>query len=631
VIVYLRLAFGTLCVLAPGWVVARAFGQRSVSAVLAWTMASVFVAWAAVFTLHRSIHLAVAVLAVIFVAGLVAAREPREPGSPGWVRRFRPTFVADRRTLEPGSEPRSPGWVWVVGTAVGLALWRVEDVVTGDGLFHEARVRKLVDLTSLHLRSVDEFKDGGLHPGYAFPLWHEFLALISWFSGVDPGAVVRHEPSLLAPIACAVAWEAGVAVFGSRWAGASLVTLSLAVFCFGPGHGGSYPTLSLPGTASRQLLAPAAIALFFAGRPAATAAIFGALALAHPTYAIFLLIPLTVYALVRAYAWRAWWPQLAAAVVPTALTLLWLKPIVDETVSHDPGPAERLRAVQQYGDQLVVTNDHHYRLTPELFGRSGAVAVAALFLLPAAGLALKRGRWAAFVLGGVVAILLLGEIPWLFVHFADAVSLSQARRVAGFAPLMFALVGAFALLARSWLVLPAALAAGIVLQRFWPGDFVYGLRHGGPALATWIALFGGLAALVVGSLKRFDVRERYGLGAAATFCFALPIFVHGIWHWTPRTTRDPLALSPRLVHRLRTVVPKAAVVLAPINVSYRVTAQAPVYVVAIPVAHVADTKANAPYVRAHAVRHWVLTNDQRVAERYGATWAIRGGRLYRIR
>ena len=73
-IVYLRLAFGTLCVLAPGFAVARAFGQRSISAVLAWTMASVFVAWAAVFALHRSIHLAVAVLAVILVVALLAAR-----------------------------------------------------------------------------------------------------------------------------------------------------------------------------------------------------------------------------------------------------------------------------------------------------------------------------------------------------------------------------------------------------------------------------------------------------------------------------------------------------------------------------------------------------------------------------
>src|SRR5262249_54174703 len=41
VIVYLRLAFGTLFVLAPGWAVARAFGQRGAAVVLAWTLASV--------------------------------------------------------------------------------------------------------------------------------------------------------------------------------------------------------------------------------------------------------------------------------------------------------------------------------------------------------------------------------------------------------------------------------------------------------------------------------------------------------------------------------------------------------------------------------------------------------------
>jgi hypothetical protein len=609
VIVYARLAFGTLCVLAPGWAVARAFGQRGAAAVLAWTCACVFVAWAAVFTLHRSIHLAVAVMALLFLAALLA-------------RRFTP---------EPGSEPGSRGWVWVAGIVLGWALWHVEDVVTGDGLFHEARVRKLVDLVSLHLRSVDEFKDGGLHPGYAFPLWHELLALVSWFGGVDPGTVVRHEPSLLAPLALAVAWEAGVAVFGSRWAGASMVVLSLAVFCFGPGHGGAYATLALPGTAARQLLVPAAIALFFRRRPGATAAALGALALTHPTYALFLLLPLAAYAAVQTHEWRENALLLAAGIVPTALVLLWLKPIVDETISHDPGPVERMRALRQYGDQLVVTNDHHYRLAPEVFGRSGAVAVAALVLLPLAGLALRRSRWAAFALAGTLAVLVLVEVPWLFVHFSDAVSLSQSRRVAGFAPLLFALVGALALLARSAIVLPAALAAGIVLQLLWPGDFDYGLRHGGPALATWIALFGGLAALVVGSLRRFDVHEHYALGSAATLCLALPVFVHGVWHWSPRTKTDPLALSPRVVHRLRTVVPKGAVVLAPVGVSYRVTAQAPVYVVAIPVSHAANTKANDPYRRRAAVQHWVLTNDPRVAQHYGATWAIRAGRLYPIR
>ena len=114
------------------------------------------------------------------------------------------------------------------------------------------------------------------------------------------------------------------------------------------------------------------------------------------------------------------------------------------------------------------------------------------------------------------------------------------------------------------LVLPAALVAGIVLQRLWPGDFDYGLRHGGPALATWIALFGGVAALVVGRCAASTVRERHGLGAAAPSASRCPVFVHGAWHWSPRARATRCALSPRLVHRLRTVVPKGAVVIAPV-------------------------------------------------------------------
>ena len=187
---YLRLAFGTFVVLLPGAAVARALGTRSASATFAWALACVFVAWAIVFALHRSIHLAVAVLAVITVAALIA-------GSP---------------RAEPSRRVAGRAGIWIFGVVLGWFLWHVESPVVGDGLFHEARVRKLVDLTALHLRTVDEFKDGGLHPGYAFPLWHGFLALVSWFSGVDPEQVVRHEPSLLAPLACVLVFEAGVAV-----------------------------------------------------------------------------------------------------------------------------------------------------------------------------------------------------------------------------------------------------------------------------------------------------------------------------------------------------------------------------------------------------------------------------------
>ena len=209
---YLRLAFGTILVLLPG----LALG-RSVSEVLAWTMGAVFAAWALVFAVHSNIRLALIVLAFLFVGALVARR---------------------RRRL------RVPRSTLVVGVVLGWFLWHVAGAVVGDGLFHEGRVRKLVELGDLHLRTVGEFRDGGLHPGYAFPLWHGFDALVAWLSGLDPSVVMRHESSLLAPLALAVAYEAGEAVFASRFAGFSVAVAQVAIFCFGPGHGGSWTTLA---------------------------------------------------------------------------------------------------------------------------------------------------------------------------------------------------------------------------------------------------------------------------------------------------------------------------------------------------------------------------------------------------
>ena len=61
-------------------------------------------------------------------------------------------------------------------------------------------------------------------------------------------------------------------------------------------------------------------------------------------------------------------------------------------------------------------------------------------------------------------MLVLTLVPWLFVHVSDAVSLSQARRLAGFVPFAFAFAGIAALLARRRVVVPIALVAGIVLS-----------------------------------------------------------------------------------------------------------------------------------------------------------------------
>jgi len=598
VIEYVRLAFGTAVVLLPGSLVARALGRRSVSATLAWSLAAVFVAWAVVFAVHSNIRLALIVLALVAGGALIAGRPARERSS----TRSGPALAA--------------------GAVLGVLLWHVAGAVVGDGLFHEGRIRKLVDFGDLHLRTVDEFKDGGLHPGYAFPLWHAFCALVSYVSGVDPAGVLRHEPSLLAPVAVAVAWEAGRAVFGSRAGGAAVAAAQLGIFCFAAGHGGSYATLAQPGTAARQLFVPAAIALFFARDLPATAAVFGALAFVHPTYAAFLLVPLLAVALTE-------WRGLVAAAVPLGAVLLWLRPLLNETNTHDPNASTRANELVQYRGQLVVHGLHDFRLAASVPGRSGAVAVAALVLVPVCALALRE-RWARFAAGGSVLVLALMEVPWLFVHLSDAVSLSQSRRAAGFVPFAFALAGGLALLARRAALLPAALAAGIVCQLLWPGDFGYGLRHGGPALATWIALVGGAAALVLAAALRRGLEPRLGLGAAAAALYVLPVAVHAAWHWSPAQPTDPQALSPRLVHSLRTKVPKGAIVIAPIQTSYEVEAVAPVYVVAAPLTHVANTKANHSVERFRAVRHWTATNDPSVPKRYGATWAIRGGRLYRL-
>ena len=623
---YLRLAGATVLVLLPGYLVAWALGQRGAAPGFAWAFASLFAAWAVVFVVHATISLALAILAAIGVVALATLP---------WQRHADPY-----RPDEHGEVPPRVGFVrtavFAAGVALGLALWRVEGAVVGDGLFHEARVRKLLELHHLHLRSVDELAHGGLHPGYAFPLWHGFLALVARISGLDPSVVLQREASVLAPIACLVAWEAGVALFRSAYGGIGVLAASLAVYCFAAGHGGSFTSLALPATSSRQLLLPAALALFFSyaasGRRAdlaATAAAFGALALVHPTYALFALVPLVAYAVIRAPEWRRSAAALGAAVAPAVAVVLWLRPLVNETLAVHPSDALQRETLAHYGGELVVGSIHHFRLAAAVPGRTGAVAVAALALVPVAGFAARR-RWGAYVLGGTVAILALMLVPDLFVRFSNAVSLSQSRRAAGFYPLAFAFAGGLAILMRTVFLVPLALVAGIVLQHRWPGDFAYGLRRGGPAAVTWWALVGGAVALALGlAFGRDRPRERWALGALAACLFVAPVAWHGFSHWTKLNQFDRTALAPALVERLRRL-PKGTVVIASPPVSYEIAAAAPLYVVAAPVPHVANTKANRPNARVKEVEHWLATGDPAIPRRYGATWAVRRGRLVRL-
>ena len=70
VFLYLRLAFATAVVLAPGWLLARALGVRSVSATLAWSLVVVFGALALTFALGSTLTLTFVVLVIVALAAL---------------------------------------------------------------------------------------------------------------------------------------------------------------------------------------------------------------------------------------------------------------------------------------------------------------------------------------------------------------------------------------------------------------------------------------------------------------------------------------------------------------------------------------------------------------------------------
>ena len=602
-----RLALATGVVLAPGWLVARALGQRGAAPALAWALALLFGAMAVTFAAGGSLTLT---LVLHLGAGLAAL----------------PFARGARRT-------RIPRWreACAAGAALGLALWLVAGERGGDGLFHLGRVQKLLAFDDLSLERVNEFADGGLHPGYAFPLWHGFLALVARLGVAEPADVVEHLPTVLAPYAVLVAYEAGYALFRSVVPAAVSAAAGVALVVMAPGNGGAFTVLSLPATASRQLLVPAALALAlaFVRAPswrlaASTAAAAFAVAVVHPTYALFLLVPFAGYALVR-LAWtreeaRAGALALGALALAPAAYFAWLLPVVGETASVSPDAAERARGLAQYEGQLVVYSEESFRLSGELFGRAGPAAVGALLLLPLAGLAARR-RWSAYVVGGALAVFALTLVPPLFAAFADVISLSQARRLAGFMPLAFSLAGGMGVLAALLgpLAAPLALAAGIAFQLLYPGDFNYVLTEGGPAWVTWVAVAGALGALAWGFRRRPPVEATAALASAL---FLLPVFAHGLREWSPFPALRPSPLTPGLIEALNEEVPEGAVVFSDPETSYGIAAFAPVYVCNGPPAHVADTEANRPYERRDEALRFLESGDLAIPRACGARWLV---------
>jgi hypothetical protein len=360
------------------------------------------------------------------------------------------------------------------------------------------------------------------------------------------------------------------------------------------------------------------------------------LALVHPTYALFVGVPLVGFVIARGLlARRELGPALAgiaALALPTAIALAWLRPVVEATTIHNPSGQEVRRAFAQYPDQLA-GNFSRYNVAERLFTRSGAFAVAGLLCVPLAVFAARR-RWAAWVLGGSLSIFALTLVPFVFPRFADAVSISQARRLVGFMPFPYAVAGGAAVVAGllGFFAIPVALAGGIVLQLVYPGDFGYRFHGTTPAWPTWVAVVGGLLALALGMVtRRWDRIDRTSAVAAiAVAAFAIPVAVHGFSHWT-RVGSGSGALTRGLIKAFRADAKPKDVLFADPETGYLLAAYAPVYLADAPFGHVAATKKNRPKQRLRdAYRFYAHGGDLAIPRSYGARWIIVDHKRHRL-
>jgi len=628
----LRLAAAAVCLLVlPGALVVRAVGWPEIpayalAASIAISLGLLFVAFAVTFAVGGTLTLTLGLVAAAAAAALVPAARADAPAT-------------DR------SEAIVLAAVLVAGVAfAGVVWWVAHSLETGDVLFHLGRARKLAEADSLDsVNVVNEFRDGGLHPGYAFPLWHGVLALVSHLVGVDVSLVVLHFSAALTPLAFGVAYAAGRAVLGHWAGGVAVLAAHVGWVGFSRAGLGSFDSTALPGSATRLLLVPILVALLFAYLrdprrrmlPTLAAAAL-VVAVVHTSYLVLAAIPLAGFAILalavgparRPLASHLAWAA-GALVLPAGLFFLWLWPTIADFASYRTAEAERARALAHYGAQLQAVGDG-LRAAPDAITRSGPILVAALLLVPLVGLAVRRW-WAAFAVGGTLLTLAVLLIPPLFTAFVDAISVSQGRRLAQFLPVPFVIAGASVLAGRfRFVAVAAALALGVALELAYQADSSHGVEAPGPVWPLWVAVLGAPLGIAAGlwlgpKLDRFLVQSPWTAIVGCTL--VLPVAVVGLGDLRRSDARDPYALTPGLVRALDTL-DHDAIVFAPVQTAYRVTAGAPVFVAATLPFHVADTGAARPYQRQRASNRFFTAKHIPAAERaallarYDADWVL---------
>jgi hypothetical protein len=629
----IRLAAAAACVLlVPGALLLRALG---------WP-ASPGIALAGSFALSVAIvafglALTFAVGGSIFLVAIVTAAASVVVAVPAALRNgAQPVERTERRAVTA---------VFASGVLFSVVVWRAAGPINGDGFFHLARARKLADLAALDgLSSVDEFKDGGLHPGYAFPLWHGVDALVARLAGVDVTEVVVFLPSILVPVALLLAYAAGNAVFRSPYGGVSLAAVQVANLGLASrkhtlAGTGFFETLTQPQAASHLLFVPAIVALAFAflrdGEGVVLLCLGAAsmgLTLVHPSYTPFVAMLLVGFLLARFVLVRAWDPllmrttvALGSVITPLVLFVILFYPVIRSSSSVSLSTSHRGQELASYGG-FVRHLGPWFGMSPDAIARAGPVVVAGLIAVPLAAFAARR-LWAALVLGGTVVVLVAVLVAPLFTTLTDVLSLSQARRLPQFLPISVAVVGGCVALSRlrAWGIGIAGVV-GAALVLLYPGEFTSAYVDGGPSWAVWLAIVGGPAALLFGAWRPLWGPAPGRFALAAALAFVLPVGVAGLSR-VAKAQPDAF-LTPGIVDAVRADVSTGEVVFSDRKTAYRLVAYAPVYVNASAPGHVAEVPANQVLARVRDTRHFFWdtgvpdSEREAILRRWGAAWVL---------
>lgn len=324
-----------------------------------------------------------------------------------------------------------------------LVLWFGGSMaMVGDNKVHLGRIRRILEVPSLSPQAIEPFKNGGVHPGYAYPIWGMFQALISKLSGIDAVLVWYYLNPLLAVVSALAISLFVKLLFDNR----RLATFAAALYLL-PGAFVkakedillNLRSLAHPGEFSMLIMAfiIGSFFLLFVKAKKFEIPVFMVFlllvinqALVHVTNILYYLIPISGFLALKVlvdYKDRQSLIKISLAAAVTIVVGLAYFLAVRSYVG--PFVADTLAGASRY-----IKEGRLLELRPGLFLPPPKTLLSSLPLLLLGGLLVplaKRNTGLLFLLANLLAVLFVVINPWLYTGLAKAVSYTQMDRFLG--------------------------------------------------------------------------------------------------------------------------------------------------------------------------------------------------------